>query len=413
MIFKILPDSNSFLYTTILKHRTMVDFNNTEVAFRSKTTSYLRKSKLLFRVMQNPNIVRVGKTLYFFAAKIHFPTDWIIRPTVYDHFVGGATLESCLPTVKNLLKFKVKSILDYSAEGASGEKGIKQSFDETIRSIDYAAKTHGVAYAVFKPSAISYPKILEKFNFGKPTTDEDRVQYDKYVERMDALAEYAYKKGIRLLVDAEHYAYQKCIDEVVESLMEKYNKERVVVFNTLQMYRHDRFEYLVHLHQDAKLKGYKVGVKFVRGAYMEEERELAKIKGYEDPICRNKVETDTNYDKGVDYCMQYIDDFEVFCGTHNMLSCQKLVNLFETYNIPKNDERIYFSQLYGMSDNLTYNLAHAGYNAVKYVPYAPIKSVMPYLLRRASENTSIEGQTNRELELIKSELKRRRDNSVV
>ncbi len=386
----------------------MMNFNDTKIAFASKSTSDLRVSKLLFGMMRYNKFVKIGKSLYMFSKKIYFPTDWIIRPTIYNHFVGGATLESCLGTVKTLLKSNVKSILDYSAEGAKGEEGIQASFDEIIKSIEYSGKTAGVAYSVFKPSTMTYSQVLQKYSFGEKMTDEEQEQYNKFVARMEALADMAYEKGVRLLVDAEHYSYQKAFDDVCEMLMEKYNKERVVVFNTLQMYRHDRMDYLVRVHQEAKERGYKLGIKFVRGAYMEEERELAEKNGYPDPICKDKQATDDNYNNGLRYCMNHIDDFEVFCGTHNTESTQLLAELIDKAGIARDDERIYFSQLYGMSDNLTFVLAHNKFNAVKYIPYAPIDAVIPYLLRRADENTSIEGQTNRELDLLTVELRRRK-----
>lgn len=387
----------------------MVDFKNTEIAFKSKSDGYLKKSRVLFSIMKHGKIVKIGKNLYFFAKSIHFPTNWAIRPTVYEHFVGGATLADCKDTVKDLLAYNVKSILDYSAEGGNGESSIKNSFDETICSIDNAGVMPGVAYAVFKPSAMSYPKLLEKVALKEPLSETETAQYEAFRDRMDKLAARAFEKGVRLLVDAEHYAYQKTIDDVTNELMERYNKERVVVFNTLQMYRHDRMAHLRELHKTAREKGFKMGIKFVRGAYMEEERERAALKGYPDPICKTKQETDDNFDAGIQYCVEHIGDFEVFCGTHNALSCEKLAQQIQQNNLPKNDERIYFSQLFGMSDNLTYNLAHDGFNAAKYIPYAPIESVMPYLLRRAEENTSIAGQTNRELELLETELKRRKE----
>lgn len=387
----------------------MVDFSNTEIAFKSKSDTYLKKSKILFSIMKHGGVVTAGKHMYNIAKAVHFPTNWAIRPTVYEHFVGGANLNDCTECVKDLLKFKVKSILDYSAEGAAGEDGIKRSFDETIRSIENAGKMAGVAYAVFKPSAMSYPHVLEKVALNQKLSNIEQHQYKQFIERLDAFAKRSYELGVRLLVDAEHYAYQKTIDDVTDMLMEKYNKERVVVFNTLQMYRHDRMEYLRKVHAIAKERGFKVGEKFVRGAYMEHERARAAQKGYIDPICKNKQATDDNFNEGIAYCIEHIDDFEVFCGTHNAESCQKLIELINKFNIAKDDQRIYFSQLYGMSDNLTYNLAEGGYNAVKYIPYAPIGSVMPYLIRRAEENTSIAGQTNRELELLESELKRRKD----
>lgn len=387
----------------------MVDFNNTRIAFHSKSNSYLKKAKFLFSVMQHNRIVKAGKFLYFFSKKIHFPTKWILKPTIYKHFVGGANLESCIGVVNELLKSNVKSILDYSAEGASGEKRIKNSFEEIINSIDYTGRTTGVAFAVFKPSAMSYTTVLEKVSTNQELSKQEQIQYNQFTERMKVLAQRAEDKGIRLLIDAEHYAYQKCIDDICDRLMIKHNKYRAVVFNTFQMYRHDRMKYITELHEKAKKQGFIIGAKFVRGAYMDEERNRAKEMGYIDPICKCKQDTDNNFNQGVEYALNNISDFEVFSGTHNANSCNLLAELINIHNIPKNDERIYFAQLYGMSDNLTFVLANAGYNAAKYIPYAPIDAVIPYLIRRAEENTAMKGQTGRELELIKRELDRRRN----
>lgn len=386
----------------------MLDFNNTEIAFHSKTTCSLKKTRFLFYMMGKSWVLKVGKKCYFFCKKIHFPVNWILRPTVYSHFVGGPNLESCSGVVVELRKSNIKSILDYSAEGALGEEGIKSCFDEIMHSIDHAGKTAGIAFAVFKPSGMSYPSILEKVSFGQELTDDEKIEYQHYLDRMDALAQRAYDKGVRLLVDAEHYAYQKCIDDVVDVMIAKYNKDRAVVFSTLQMYRCDRMEYLERLLADAKESGHIVGIKFVRGAYMEEERELAVQKGYPDPICVDKQATDDNFNNGIKLSVENIKYCELFCGTHNVESNRLLAELIDRLEIARNDERIYFSQLYGMSDNISYVLADAGYNVAKYIPYAPIDAVIPYLLRRAEENTSMKGQTSRELELINIEIKRRK-----
>lgn len=387
----------------------MIDFNNTKIAFHTKSTMELRKAKILFTFMGKDKMVKFGKTMYFFCKRIHFPVNWAIRPTIYKHFVGGESLEDCLGVVKELHKSKIKSILDYSAEGSVGETAIQSSFSEIMNSIDYAGRTTGIAFAVFKPSAMSYPELLEKVSTKEKLTEDEQTKYQQFLKRMDSLAQNAYEKGVRLLVDAEHYAYQQCIDDTVDTLTKKFNKDRAVVFHTLQMYRHDRLVFLEKLLNDAKTNGHIVGAKFVRGAYMEEERALAIEKGYEDPICDDKYSTDENFNEGVKFAIENISHFEVFCGTHNAVSCSRLAELIDHYSIPRNDERIYFSQLYGMSDNLSYILADMGYNVAKYIPYAPIDTIIPYLIRRANENTSMSGQTNRELGMIISEIKRRKE----
>lgn len=387
----------------------MLDFQNSEFAFAAKSDSDLKKAKFLFSFMQHPQCVKLGKGLYNTAHTLRIPTSWAIRPTIYAHFVAGETLESSKESIDLLYKYNVQSVLDYSAEGSKDEAGIQAIFDETIRIIENAAQYKDrIPYAVFKPTALAVDGILEKKSLNKPFTETEAQQYKNYEERMDALAKRSYDLGVRLLVDAEHYAEQKAIDDLVNDLMERYNKERAIVFNTLQMYRHDRYDHLVSMYEKAVEKGFHYGAKLVRGAYMEEERARAQRMGYPDPICRDKAATDENYNKGVRFCVEHIDRIELFSGTHNEESVRNLVNLMKENKLEPDCDKIFFAQLYGMSDNLSFNLAKAKYNASKYLPYGPIEKVMPYLIRRAEENTSIAGQTNRELALIEQEMKRRK-----
>lgn len=386
----------------------MLDFTNTEIAFRSKSDRELQSTKMLFEIMKSSSLVKMGKVMSKFALAIHFPIGWAVKPTIYKHFVGGETLEKCAPCVADLLKYKVLSTLDYSAEGAEGDFFIQRTFDETIRSIENAAGNKGIAYAVFKPTAITRFEILEKKSANVPFSESEQKEYDAYCDRMDKLAARAYECDVRLLVDAEHYATQQAIDDVTNALMPKYNRKRAIVFNTLQMYRHDRYEHLLEEHKRATEGGYIYGVKFVRGAYMDSERERAKEMGYPDPICADKQATDDNFDAGVEYCVEYIDNVEIFCGTHNELSNMKLAAAIDKKGLVRNDSRIFFAQLFGMSDNISFALAAEGYGVTKYVPYGPMEEVLPYLIRRAQENTMVKGQTLRELTLIEKEWNRRK-----
>lgn len=386
----------------------MLDFSNTEIAFTAKSDGKLRKAKVLFQIMKSPFLVKTGKFLSNIAIAIHFPIGWIVKPTIYQHFVGGETLEGCDNCVAELLSGNVESTLDYSAEGAEGEFFINRTFEETMRSIENAGRTKGIAYAVFKPTAITRVAVLEKVSSKAELNEEDQKEFEAFCSRMDALAAKAHELGVRLLVDAEHYCTQDAVDQVTLDLILKYNKERAIVFNTLQMYRWDRYDYLLEDHKRAKDNGCVYGCKFVRGAYMEEERLRAKKMGYADPICVDKQATDDNFDKGVAYVAENIDTMEMFCGTHNELSNQKLAEKIDSLGLERNDHRIYFAQLLGMSDNISYSLAAAGYRITKYVPYGPVREVLPYLIRRAEENTSVGGQTLRELSMLKSEVKRRK-----
>ncbi|MDR1983292.1 MAG: proline dehydrogenase family protein [Prevotellaceae bacterium] len=386
----------------------MIDFKNTQIAFESKSNNDLRRAKFLFNSIKHTWIVNLGKVFVYVTSKLRFPVGWLLKPTIYKQFVGGETLTKCTPLAQQLMKYNIRSIFDYSAEGGGSADDIQDTLDEFISSIKYAKDNDSVAYAVFKPTAFTTDEILEKASAKTKLTDEEQKQYDEYRQRFEKLCQCAYDCNVRILVDAEDYCFQDAIDEFTDEMMRKFNKKRAIVFTTFQMYRHDRMPYLERLYQDACKNDYIIGMKFVRGAYMEKERERAKQFGYPDPICPTKQATDENYNNGLRYVIEHIDKFEVFSGTHNEESNQVLADLIEKYSLARNDNRIFFAQLYGMSDNISYNLAHEGYNVTKYIPYAPVKKVLPYLIRRAEENTAIAGQTARELELIKTEIKRRK-----
>lgn len=387
----------------------MLDFNNTEIAFSAKSQGELQNAYLLFNTIKHPCLVKVAKVGTQVALKVHFPLAWAVKPTLYKQFVGGETLQDCGKAIHHLMEFNVKSTLDFSAEGEQTPEGIKATFEETLRSIDYAKGNSYLAYAVFKPSTITTDALLAKASEKREElTIEDVKQFREFRERFMALCQRAYDNDIRILVDAEDYCFQDAIDELTDEAMHKFNKKRAIVFATLQMYRHDRMPYLRRIFDDAVEKDYIAGVKFVRGAYMEEERARAAALGYPDPICKDKKATDENYDAGVRFTMDYLERFEMFMGTHNEESNYKLAKLMDEKGIAHNDSRIFFAQLLGMSDNISFNLAHEGFNVTKYVPYAPVRDVLPYLLRRAEENTSVAGQTCRELSMLKSEMDRRK-----
>ena len=318
-------------------------------------------------------------------------------------------MQDCEKAINHLKEFNVMSTLDFSAEGEQTPKGIQATFEETIRSIDYAKENKNLAYAVFKPSTITTDELLAKASERhSELTIEEVKAFREFKERFMALCQRAYDNDVRILVDAEDYCFQDAIDKLTDEAMRKFNKKRAIVFATLQMYRHDRMAYLQKIYADALEKDYIPGIKFVRGAYMEEERARAAAMGYPDPICKDKQATDENYDAGVRFVVEHIDRFELFLGTHNEESNYKLAKLIEEKGLKKNDPRIFFAQLLGMSDNISFNLAHEGYNVTKYVPYARVNDVLPYLIRRAEENTSVAGQTGRELRMLKAEMERRK-----
>lgn len=386
-----------------------LNFDNTEIAFAYKSDAEIKKAYLLYKLIGNNTLVKIGGTLAKTAVKIHFPVDWAVKPTIYQLFVGGETLESCQKIVDEFAKWNVKIILDYSVEGGKSDEQIKAALDETLRTIENAAKNTNIPFAVFKPTAFGLPEVLEKAGEHKPLTEEDKKECEKFEQRVYTLCKRAYELSVPIMIDAEDYAYQDYVDEVVYKMMLEFNKDRAIVYNTLQMYRKDRLKFLYNLYEQAKKDNIYVGIKFVRGAYMERERARAARLGYEDPIHPNKEATDKAYNEALKFSVEHIDRIAIFNATHNEFSSMYLTHLMDEHKIAKDDFRCYFSQLYGMSDNITFNLAKEGYNVAKYTPYGPIKHVLPYLIRRTEENTSVAGQTPRQLQLIETEIKRRKN----
>jgi len=383
-------------------------FNNTEVAFALKTDTELDRAYFLFKMIANEPLVRIGTAVTNFALKAHLPVEGLIRATVFDHFCGGTTEDDCLTVVDKMYTKGVSSVLDYSVEGKEEEAQFDAALQMTLKTIEFAKERLAIPFAVFKPTGFGRFYLYEKLGEKQPLTPEEQVEWNRVVERFDIVCKAAHEKDVALLIDGEESWMQDAADDLVEKMMEKYNKQKAVVFNTLQMYRWDRLDYLKKLHERSIAKGYYIGMKIVRGAYMEKENARAEEKGYPTPICPSKQATDENYDAAVDYMMQHIDKMAVFAGTHNEDSSYRLMSLIEKNNMQKSDKRVWFGQLYGMSDNISYNLAENGYNVAKYLPFGPVRDVMPYLIRRAEENTSVAGQTSRELNLIKSERERRK-----
>jgi len=383
-------------------------FNNTEVAFAVKSDAELEKAYWLFKMIKNEPLVKLGTGVTKFALKHHLPVEAIIKTTVFDHFCGGVTENDCLPLVDKLYSKGVYSILDYSVEGAESDTTFDATLQKNLELIEFAKNRPEIPFAVFKPTGMGRFEIYEKVTAGKELNTEEQVEWDRVVERYDIISKAAKDADVPLMIDAEETWMQTAADDLVEQMMLKYNTEKPIIFNTLQLYRKDRLPYLKELHKRAKEEGFKIGMKLVRGAYMEKERERAQKMGYEDPICIDKKATDENFDATMAYMLENINDMTVYAGTHNENSSWYLTQLIDKHGLSKNDRRVWFGQLMGMSDHITFNLAKAGYNTSKYIPFGPVKDVMPYLIRRAEENTSVAGQTSRELELLSAERKRRK-----
>jgi proline dehydrogenase len=384
-----------------------LDFSNTEIAFQSKNNAELRTSYLLFKAIGINWLVKMGTPLVEIAFALHLPIKPLIKHTVYKQFVGGEDINDCELAIDNLYKFGIGTILDYSVEGKEAEEDFDYTCKETIDTINKAKNNPKIPFCVFKVTGVARFALLEKLNNNIPLNVDEQIEFEKVINRIDSICKTAYENNVRLFIDAEETWIQIAIDNLATQMMQKYNKEKAIVFNTLQLYRHDRLAFLKESHQQAISNNYYLGVKLVRGAYMEKERARAKELNYIDPIQPTKEKSDIDYNEALAYCIDHIDRISICAGTHNENSSLYLAQLMSDNQIKNNDNRIYFSQLYGMSDNLSYNLANAGYNVAKYLPYGPVKAVMPYLFRRAAENTSVAGQTGRELNLILKERARR------
>ena len=387
----------------------MLNFNDTKVAFKIKSNSDLKRAYWLFRIIGSPAVVKIGKFLMIVALKLRLPVNFIVKRTIFKQFCGGETISECNKTIQELGTHQIGTILDYSVEGKMREDDFDQTAKIIIQTIEKAASEKSIPFAVFKITGISKFSLLEKASEKKePLTslEEKRLNQVKY--RINEICCKAKQMGVPVFIDAEESWVQDIIDQWAFEMMLLYNKEKCIVYNTIQMYRHDRLEYLKTCFSKAKEANISYGVKLVRGAYMEKERLRAEEMGYPSPIQPDKKSCDIDYDLALDYILDKINYFSLVAGTHNEGSSLKLALSIMERNISKDDSRIYFAQLLGMSDHISFNLAHHKFNVAKYVPFGPVKEVMPYLLRRADENTSVAGQTSRELSLIKKELKERK-----
>ncbi|WP_447770717.1 proline dehydrogenase family protein [Sphingobacterium faecium] len=385
-----------------------LSFDNTEIAFKSKTDKDLDRAYLLYKVIASNFLVKVGPPITNFALHIGLPIQGIIKSTIFKQFCGGETIEGCTAAINHLGENNVGTILDYSVEGEDTEAAFDATFKETLRTVVAAQTNKYIPFSVFKPTGLGRFDLFEKVNANKTLTEAEQAEYDRMYDRCDQICKACYDANVKVLIDAEHSWIQDAIDDIARDMMEKYNKEQPIVYNTYQLYRHDKLASLKADFDYANTQNFFIGAKIVRGAYMEIERQRAAEKGYPDPIQPTKAATDKDYDAAIHFILDHIDRFGMMAGTHNEESSLLLANELDRRGIDHRSDRIYFAQLLGMSDNLTFNLSESNYNVAKYMPYGPIKAVMPYLFRRAQENTSVAGQTGRELGLIMKEKQRRK-----
>lgn len=386
----------------------MISFDNTQIAFSSKSNAELNRAYLLFKLIGSPTLVKVGKALTNIALALHFPIKPLIKATIFKQFCGGENIDECKKATENLAKFNIGSILDYSVEGKEDEKDFDVTTQEIINTIIKAKTSQHIPFSVFKVTGICRFSLLEKINANTTLTESEAAEYQRAKNRIEKICAKGFESDTPVLIDAEESWIQDAIDNIAEEMMQKFNKEKAIVFNTLQMYRHDRLAFLKKSFEKALKDNYYLAVKIVRGAYMEKERARAAEKGYPSPIQPDKASSDRDYDAALHFCVENFERIALCAGTHNEKSSALLAELLQQKNIDKKHPHFYFMQLLGMSDHISYNLSNSGYNVAKYVPYGPIKEVLPYLIRRAEENTSVAGQISRELSLIIKERIRRK-----
>lgn len=392
---------------TTYEQLTIPDFNNTEIAFKDKSASELNRAYWLFKIIGNNFLTKVGPGVTNFAIKIGLPVYPTIKKTIFAQFCGGESIEECENTIEKLNKGKVGTILDYSVEGSQEERSFIETTEELLAVLRKAKDDPRIPVTVFKPTGIARFALLEKLTAHQKLTIAEQAEYFKVKARFNQICKLAYDLDVPVMIDAEETWIQGIVDDLAIEMMRLYNREKGIVLNTYQLYRNDKLASLKADIALAETDGFILGAKLVRGAYMEKERERAELMGYPSPINVDKAATDADYNAALTYCVEHLNQVFLVAGTHNEASCKVLVDLFVEHNLQPDIAAIYFAQLLGMSDNLSFNLGYNDFNVVKYVPYGPIKAVLPYLFRRAEENTSIAGQTGRELNLLIQEKKRR------
>ena len=382
-------------------------FDDTQVAFKMKKNFHLYNAIFLFNIITRKLLVTVFTNLTLLMLKMKLPVKWILKRTIYKHFCGGIDLIECQKIISGMYSMNVHSILDYSVEGQKNELSFENSCKKKIDIINSVSKSDAIPFAVFKPSSIGRYDLFKLISSEKNLSIAEEEEWLRVVSRFHKICNHAMKMKIKILIDAEEFEVQKAIDDLAVQMMSKYNVNNVIVYNTVQMYRWDRLDYLKELINKNSKSKFKLGFKLVRGAYMEKERLLAKKGNYKSPICSTKLDTDKNFDLAVEFMFDNIKKIDFFVATHNENSNYRVMELMNKNSLQNSTEKIWFGQLYGMSDNITFNLAKLGYNVAKILPFGPVENLVPYLIRRAQENSSFEGQSSRELNLLRKELKRR------
>ena len=382
-------------------------FSDTKEAFSLKSNFELNRAFFLFKIIGNTTFVKLSTVLTNFALKFYLPVTPIIKATVFDHFCGGVSEEDCVPVINKMFDKNVHSVLDFSTEGFDSEKEFDDCLRKKISIIEFAKNKKEIPFAVFKPTCLGSTDLFKKVSKFENLNDSENDSWNRVIQRFDQVCSKAFKENIKILIDAEEVEVQNAIDDLAIKMMRKYNLKTAIVYNTVQMYRKDRLTYLNKMISNQLNDGVIFGLKLVRGAYMEKERNLAVSMNIESPICDTKNETDKNFNSGLDFVFNNFERISFVCASHNEDSILKVMSMMESKNLKSNDSSIWFGQLYGMSDNISFNLASKNFNTFKILPFGSVRNLMPYLIRRAEENTSVQGQTGRELQLILKERKRR------
>ena len=382
-------------------------FNDTETAFKLKSKINLYNAKILFVVITKKILVSILTKLTLFLLKFKIPIKWALKGTIYNHFCGGINYDECNKTISEMKSLGVNSILDYSVEALEKEEDFQRAYNKKIEIIDLTKNNDSIPFAVFKPTSLGRYELFKKVSSKIKLNTIEKEEWGRVKNRFDNICGYAKKSNVKILIDAEEYEVQFAIDSLALEMMRKFNIVNVIVYNTIQLYRWDRIPFIKSLIEKYKNSKFKFGFKLVRGAYMEKERDLALKEGYKSPICQTKTETDQNFDNCIDLMFDNLDMIDFFVASHNENSNLKVIDKMNKFSLSNDNKKVWFGQLYGMGDNISYNLAKNGYNVAKILPFGPVENLMPYLIRRAQENSSIEGQSNRELDLINSELIRR------
>lgn len=402
------PTTSQRLADTKINVTRPVSFEDTSIAFSSQSNFKLRKTYWLFALMNREWAVNLGTFFIKLALKLGFPVKKLIKNTVFEQFCGGETIGDCEKTIQHLHQVRVGTILDYSVEGEESEANFDETTLEIMRTIERASESSDIPFSVFKITGVAETDLLECVQKGDELTEAQQAAFERVRQRVDSLCQRAAERNVKIFMDAEESWIQDTIDQLSYEMMDRYNHERTIVYNTYQLYRWESLDRLKRASEQAREHGYTLGAKLVRGAYLEKERLRAHEDEYQDPIHATKEDTDRDFNRAIDFSLANRDTVSICLGTHNEYSCQYCINQMNKLGIDHNDPHVWFAQLLGMSDNISYNLANAGYNVAKYVPYGPVEAVMPYLFRRAEENKSIAGQCSREFVLVRNELIRRK-----